>query len=292
MSSMETQRGCDITCELFGRSAQFFEVHIVPHWQEVYDALVNRAGIMLGSRVLDVGSGTGEVALRLCRIVGQSGQVVAVDAMEEMLTIARKKAHAQGVANLELKQCRLEGLTFLDATFDRVLGNYSLCCCLDYKTSLSEILRVLKPGGRLVYNHGGPTDSLEDQISFRILEKFMTASPSRRLVEIRESDAAQSQAVEKYRDPFVVLDLMRALGYDDASATIAERVIRYANPEEYVDRLLGFDWRAEADEMTRSDLESLRSESVEALRPVGKGPGFQVRDKMVFFSGLRPEAQK
>jgi hypothetical protein len=75
-------------------------------------------------------------------------------------------------------------------------------------------------GGGLTYNHSGPADPLEFQVASRIFEKYQTKTPSSRLAQIREANLAQNEAVEKYRDPFVTLSLMRGLGYVCAEAVI------------------------------------------------------------------------
>jgi O-methyltransferase/aklanonic acid methyltransferase len=282
---MDPERACLINCDLFGRHADYFESKIVPLWQGVYDSLVARSKVSKGARVLDVGTGTGEVALRLASAVGPKGRVVAIDVQEEMLDIARKKSRAHGAKNLEFRQMSLEQMDLPDKSFDAVVGNYSLCCCLDYKAALAECLRVLKPGGSLTYNHGGPSDPLESQIIFTIFEGYKTTSPTRRLQDVRESDAAQAGAMEKYRDPMVTLALLRALGFKEAEATIAERRITYSSATDFVDRMLAFDWRSEMEEMSRANLKKFRSEAITALNPLSQGPGFSIADQTLYFIG-------
>lgn len=284
---MDSQKPCLINSELFGRHATYFESAIVPLWQEVYDSLVSRAHISEGSSVLDVGTGTGEVALRLGRLVGQRGQVVAIDAQTEMLQIATSKAQNQGLHNIEFKQMPMEAMALPDGSFESIVGNYSLCCCMDYKASLAECLRVTRPGGRLTYNHTGPLDSLASQVIFKIFEGYKTRAPSKRLKEIRASNAAQVEAVEKYRDPFVTLNLIRSLGYDEAEATVVRRVIKYKDASSFIDEWLSFDWRAEAEEIPSADLKGFRKEVVGALSPLSKGPKFSVASDMVFFTALK-----
>ena len=282
---MSASKACLSNCERFGRHARFFESQVVPLWQGVYDSLVKRAGITSGSRVLDAGAGTGEVALRLSKRVGMGGKVIAVDTLDEMLNIARRKAKALGRDNMKFKRTSLESMDFPDDSFDSVVGNYSLCCCFDYQAALGECLRVLKPGGRLTYNHNGPGDPLEFQVIAKVFEKYQTKTPTERLRATREADLIQTEAVAKYRDPVLTLNVMRNLGYADAEATVTQRVIRYGDPGAYIDRLLGFNWRNEANEITKRRLEDFRTKAVEALGPISRGPDFRVSDEMIFFTG-------
>jgi ubiquinone/menaquinone biosynthesis C-methylase UbiE len=276
-----------VNCELFGKRAALFESAVVPLWQEVYDSLVARAQIMEGSKVLDVGTGTGELALRIGRLVGQKGRVVGIDAQPEMLQIAARKAKASDSNNIEFKQMPMERMNLPDGSFHSVVGNYSLCCCVDYEATLAECHRVLKPGGRLTYNHYGPADSLMFQVIVKIFENYKTRTPSKKLKEIREAAAFQADAVEKYREPAVTLRAIRSLGFDEAEATLTQRVINYKDAGGYVDEWLSLDWAAEAEEIPSADLKRFRKEAIEALRPLSMGEGFRAESDEVFFTGLK-----
>jgi ubiquinone/menaquinone biosynthesis C-methylase UbiE len=284
---LDLEKACLGNCELFGKHAALWESAIVPLWQEVYDALVVRARISQASRVLDVGTGTGEVALRLVRPVGQKGRIVGIDTQSEMIQIAERKAMARGSGNIEFEQMPMEDMDFADDSFDTVVGNYSLCCCMDYVATLAECHRVLKPGGRLTYNQGGPSDPLAYQVVTRIFEDYKTSSPSDRLKEIREAGVAQAEAVQKYRDPTVTLGAMRRLGFDEAEATVTQSVLVYNDAGSYVDEWLWFDWNAETEEIAPADVKKFRKEAVEAVRPLSKGYGFRTERDIVYFTGLK-----
>jgi ubiquinone/menaquinone biosynthesis C-methylase UbiE len=286
--TVDPKKACLINCELFGKQAALFEEAIVPIWQGVYDSLLARARIAEGSTVLDVGAGTGEVALRASRLVGPNGRIVAADVQPEMLRIAERKAKDKGASNIEFRVTPMETLNLRDNTFDSVVGNYSLCCCIDYEATLSECLRVLKPGGRLTYNHGGPSDPLTFQIVVKIFEKYKTSSPSKHLQEIREAELMQYKAVEKYREPSVTLEVMRGLGYEGSEATLTQRVLNYKDVGSFIDEWIRFDWATEAEEMPLESVERFRREAIGALSSLSNAPGFRAVSDMVFFTGTKP----
>jgi ubiquinone/menaquinone biosynthesis C-methylase UbiE len=284
---LDPEQICEANCELFGKHAAYFESEVVPLWQGVYDQLVARAGISPGFKVLDIGTGPGEVALRVAGLIGPHGSVVGIDVAGEMLEIARGKAMKRGLANADFRQMSAERLDFPDATFDAVLGNYSLCCCYDYGQALKECLRALKPGGRLTYNHSGPDDPPALVIAYELFDNYKTKSPSKKLQGIREADEAQAAAMEKYLHPKVAVNLMKKLGYWGAKSASVRRVVSYNAPGDFIDRMLNFSWASEADEISPDALQRFRKESIEALKPLTKGPGLTVEDEMIFFTGRK-----
>ena len=105
-----------------------------------------------GGRVLDVATGTGDLALTLAPVVGPGGEVVGCDFAEEMLTIARRKAYgrpgAEGVPRFEWANA-LE-LPYPDDSFDAATVGFGVRNFSDLDRGLREMARVVRPGGRVV----------------------------------------------------------------------------------------------------------------------------------------------
>jgi ubiquinone/menaquinone biosynthesis C-methylase UbiE len=109
------------------------------------------ARIQPGDRVLEVGCGTGDVAIAACAPAGPHGAVSGIDAGVEMIAVARAKAARAGVA-VDFRVEPIEALTYPNATFDIVLSSLMMHHLPDdlKRQGLAEIARVLKPGGRLL----------------------------------------------------------------------------------------------------------------------------------------------
>jgi ubiquinone/menaquinone biosynthesis C-methylase UbiE len=148
----------------------------VIHWAFAYDLLVSvlwlgregafrkrvveLASLKPGESVLDVGCGTGTLAIAAKRCVGPQGRVSGIDPSPEMIQRARKKARKSGI-EIIFENAAAEKLPFPDAAFDCVLSTVMLHHLPEEarRKCLSEIRRVLKPGGRLLaVDFGGPAE--------------------------------------------------------------------------------------------------------------------------------------
>jgi demethylmenaquinone methyltransferase/2-methoxy-6-polyprenyl-1,4-benzoquinol methylase/phosphoethanolamine N-methyltransferase len=112
---------------------------------------IELAGIKEGERVLDVGCGTGTLAIAGRRETGPTGEVRGIDPSAEMIEVARKKAAKAGV-DARFQVAAIEELPFSDGHFDLVLSSLMLHHLpADVKRAgFAEVHRVLKPGGRFL----------------------------------------------------------------------------------------------------------------------------------------------
>ncbi|HEX9201063.1 MAG TPA: methyltransferase domain-containing protein [Acidobacteriaceae bacterium] len=115
------------------------------------ERVLRLARLSPGEQVLDVGCGTGTLAIAAAREVGPTGAVYGVDASPEMLARAAKKASKAG-ADIGFRNALAEALPFPDAHFDVVLTTVMLHHLPGKLRNqcAAEIRRVLKPGGRLL----------------------------------------------------------------------------------------------------------------------------------------------
>jgi arsenite methyltransferase len=104
-----------------------------------------------GERVVDVGSGAGFDSFVAAGQVGPHGRVVGVDMTPEMLEKSRATAAALGLEQVEFREGLAEELPVDDGWADAVISNGVINLCADKRAVLSEIRRVLKPGGWLQF---------------------------------------------------------------------------------------------------------------------------------------------
>ncbi len=98
--------------------------------------------------VLDIAAGTGEPGLTIAGML-KGGKVVMTDLSEDMLRIAREHAASRGITNIETQACDVCELPFPDNTFDAISCRFGFMFFPDMLLAAKEMVRVLKPGGRL-----------------------------------------------------------------------------------------------------------------------------------------------
>jgi demethylmenaquinone methyltransferase/2-methoxy-6-polyprenyl-1,4-benzoquinol methylase len=112
---------------------------------------VELAALSPGARVLDVATGTGDLAFALAGAVGPTGEVIAADFSEKMLEFARQKGLARpGVGLVSFSTANALALPFEDDEFDAATVGFGVRNFSDLQLGLGELARVVRPGGRVV----------------------------------------------------------------------------------------------------------------------------------------------
>ena len=121
---------------------------------QLYGDLTQRflkeAGIVRGMKVLDVGSGAGDVALAAAELVGSEGEVVGVDVNEEILNTGRRRAKQSGFVNITFIEGDARTLAF-EGQFDAVVGRLVLMYMSEPAEALSQLSTHLRSGGILAF---------------------------------------------------------------------------------------------------------------------------------------------
>lgn len=112
--------------------------------------VVVQTGLLPGGFCVDLGTGTGDLALELKSAVGPSGRVLGIDLAESMLAEARRKALALGMEDLELRVGNAAETGVQDSSADAVTMGWVLRNVGERDAVYREILRILKPGARCV----------------------------------------------------------------------------------------------------------------------------------------------
>ena len=114
-------------------------------------ALIAEARIGGGQSVLDIATGPGEPALSIAPLVGTGGKVCGIDPIPEMVAGARREAERLEIRNVQFEVAFADQLPFADGMFDAVVCRFGAMFFPSPVDGVREILRVMKPGGRLVF---------------------------------------------------------------------------------------------------------------------------------------------
>ena len=170
------------------------------------------SGVREGSRVLDVASGSGDLAAAFARRVGASGEVWMTDINPAMLAVGRDKLLDQGVF-APLALCDAEKLPFPDGRFDCVTVAFGLRNMTHKERALAEMARVTKPGGRVLVLEFSrvwkPLAGAYDAYSFGVLPRLG------RLVA-RDEDAYRylAESIRMHPDQETLKGMMQEAGLE------------------------------------------------------------------------------
>ncbi len=175
---------------------------------------IELSGVRRGNSVLDIAGGTGDLAAKFSRIVGAEGTVILADINASMLEVGRDKLLDSGIqGNIEFVQADAQFLPFPDDSFDCVTIAFGLRNVTEKETALASMLRVLKPGGRLlVLEFSKPANELlsraYDTYSFRVL-------PLMGRLVANDADSYQylAESIRMHPDQETLKDMMEDVGF-------------------------------------------------------------------------------
>ena len=280
---MDAEEAFQILAEL-GDDPEYLEKQSQRH-DPLYEDLIRRARILPGSRVLELGVGTGIMAVKLAQRIGSEGRIYGIDVNPRMLEVAGNKKRKLGLSSLEFREMRMEQLQFPDNRFDHVISNFGVCCAFNYERTLGEAYRVLRPRGKLTYNHEGLRETEASKAIGQTLSKYKTKNPSRRLRRKRQAAALQSKMIGDYKDPFEALSKMRTIGFRNSEASIASLTLVFRTIREYMDYQLSES--IEYAEMSPERQGKFARDCSAKLKKLLTSDGLVDEGEVVFFSGYK-----
>ena len=247
-------------------------------------ALIEDAGIVEGQTILDVAGGAGEPSLTIAEAVGPHGSVVCTDPIAEMIAAAEVDARDRGLENVQFRQCTGDALPFPDGSFDAVVCRLGAMFFPDPFAALREMLRVVKPGGRVAL-------AVWDKSELNPFCYIITNVVSRHV----ETPAADPDAPNAFRfaDPGKLAGILEDAGAID----VMERVVKFdvAAP---ISPAGFWNMRSETSDTLRGKLRSLSSdeqaqigaEVEDAVREFFPEGQMKFPTQMILVTGTAPHA--
>ena len=177
---------------------------------------IEMSGVKKGHKVLDIAGGTGDLAAKFSKIVGSEGSVVLADINESMLKVGRDRLIDRGITeNVTFSQADAQYLPFPDNTFNVITIAFGLRNVTDKDMALRSMLRVLKPGGKLlILEFSKPTSSLLSKIydtySFNVLPRLGK-------VFANDSDSYKylAESIRMHPDQSTLLHMLDSAGFEN-----------------------------------------------------------------------------
>tara|TARA_B100000809_G_scaffold71719_1_gene69339 strand:- start:6601 stop:7347 length:747 start_codon:yes stop_codon:yes gene_type:complete len=178
---------------------------------------IEMSGVRQGHKVLDIAGGTGDLAAKFSRIVGPEGTVVLADINDSMLKVGRDRLVDRGIVdNVQFSQADAQHLPFPDNTFDIITIAFGLRNVTDKDMALRSMLRVLKPGGKLlILEFSTPKNpvlsKVYDTYSFSILPKL-----GKLFANDADSYQYLAESIRMHPDQNTLLEMLTTAGFANA----------------------------------------------------------------------------
>jgi ubiquinone/menaquinone biosynthesis C-methylase UbiE len=203
-------------------AAERYEEFFVPAIAEpVSTELLRTAALLAGERVLDVACGTGVITHRAAEAVGPTGSVTGVDVGLDMLEVAAA-IDKPGGALIEWLEADAVSLPLPDESYDVVLCQMGLMFVEDRPAALAEMLRILKPGGRVVINTPGRIQPPFEEMERAIVE------------HINPELGGFVRVVFSMHDPAALGDLLVEAGFDEVDTSEDVATFDLPSPVEFL----------------------------------------------------------
>ena len=265
-------------------SAPFWEKHreIIRHmFAPVTEALVGEAQIGSGNVVLDIATGPGEPALTMASLVGPQGKIFGIDPIQGMIDGARREASRLALKNIQFDVAFADHLPFPADTFDAVVSRFGVMFFPSPLGAAREMLRVLKPGRKLVMAvwHFAARNPFHYSLS-RVVDQYVDTPPL-------EPDALDAF---RYAAPGRLLQILKEAGVTAPTERLVQFTIDAPMPVEdfWALRLeMSEKLREKINVLPPERMTELTSQTLESIREYSTGRGISFPAEILIVSGSK-----
>jgi len=232
--------------------------------------LVELANIQPGQTILDVATGTGNVAIAAAKTVNTQGQVFGVDIAKEMLAQAEFKVNQAGLTNIILQEGDAAELNFAVHTFDAVFCASGLHFLADMLAALDEWRRVLKPRGLVAFSSFGQgmNSPLREILEARLLSYGVSIPPSDLLHRLDHPNKSRH--------------LLEQAGFENIQTHTEQLGYYLSNVDEWWDIVWNSGYRAYISQLTPEKVEPFKVEHLAEISALATDKGIWLNVPVIF----------
>ena len=219
---------------------------------------IERLDLPSGARVLDACCGSGASAIPAAERVGPHGSVLGIDIAQKMLALARAKAAARGLGNIEFRQGDLLDLAVPESSFDAAVCVFGIFFVPDTTAAVRELWKAVRPGGRLALTTWGPN----------FFEPATTAFWTS-VRDVRPDLYKGFDPWDRVSDPPSLRTLLHAGGASQVEVVAETGAHPIPSPEAWWSAVLGSGYRGTIDQLDQDDRERVRIANLSFIRDSG-----------------------
>jgi ubiquinone/menaquinone biosynthesis C-methylase UbiE len=239
----------------YNAASDYYDDPANSFWERFGRRTVELLGPSPGARVLDVCCGSGASAIPAAEAVGAGGFVLGVDLAENLLELARGKARRRGLRNLDFRAGDLLDLELPAASFDAVVCVFGIFFVPEMPAAVSELWRLVSPGGKLAVTTWGP----------RLFEPANTAFWES-IRAIRPDLHKGFNPWDRISEPGALRSLFAAAGVENSEVVAEAGAHPISSPEDWWAIVLGSGYRGTVESLTAEERERVRLESFDFIR--------------------------
>lgn len=208
--------------------------------------------------ILDVAAGTGEPGLTIASMLS-SGKVISTDISEGMLAVAREHAFTRKIKNFEAVTCDVSEMPFDDERFDAISCRMGFMFFPDMKLALKEMIRVLKPGGKLsTAVWAEPEQNFWATSVMGVIKKYIPMDPP----------PPEAPGLFRCAEPGMMANLMKDAGMKNVSEKTINGEVKTDSPEQYWEMMteVAAPIVAALSKADASTFQKIKDETIELIR--------------------------
>jgi len=263
----------------FNRVAAGYDNSALRFFPFCADRLIVRLNPARGSKILDVATGTGVVAMAAMQAVGHEGRVMAIDLAEGMLDRLQEKIDKFGIPNIDLHVMDAAALEFRSEYFDHVVCSFGIFFLPDMSVGLREWTRVTKPGGRILFTvFGKQAFQPMMELFIRRIENYGVNAP----------DKDAPFAAMRLADPERCRDLLSGAGLKDIEVHTEQLGYHLKDEAQWWEVVWNSGMREWVEKIPSARQELFRAEHLADVRPLMGEQGLWLNVETLFAAGTKP----